>query len=250
MTVYPPKTPFSAVRWALPALILGFGVVVLTIAQTTNRLATAVRVIDDDLVTDTGTVTASNLTAVTSITLAGDTRTAWPTGGGGMTFGGYDSAVTPAEIFGWYSGGSIASSNNAAPVYWSSTDASGDYDALGFTSSDTLLQSRYAKGRPKVYSFASGWASGTGMVVSVYTSTNNAAFTAVDLRLTAPDGTQFTTNNLVSSSPNVLTHYFIPTTSLPTFQVNNATNWWTIRFDYKCKSSMTSAVANVQFKFQ
>ena len=167
----------------------------------------------------------------------------------GVSLSGYEATVRPSDVFGWYSGGSIASSNNAAPVYWSSTDANGDYLGIGFTSSDTLLQSRYAFAVPKIPSYASGWGAGTGMVVSVYTSDTGTS-SLMDFRLTSPNGTQFSTNNLASSVANTLTHFYIPTASLPGFSNSTATADWTIRFDFKCKSSATSAVSRVRFIYQ
>jgi hypothetical protein len=69
-------------------------------AQTTNRLSTAVRIIDDDLISDTGTVTASNITATASITLNGDTRTAWPSGGGGSITLSNDTSLAAGTVSG------------------------------------------------------------------------------------------------------------------------------------------------------
>jgi len=173
----------------------------------------------------------------------------WGTASSGVSLNGYDATISPSDIFGWYSGGSIASSNNAAPVYWSSTDANGDYLGIGFTSSDSLMQSRYAFAVPKIPSYASGWGAGTGMVVSVYTSDTGTS-SLMDFRLTAPSGTQFSTNGLASSVANTLTHFYIPTASLPGFSNSTATADWTIRFDFKCKSSATSAVSRVRFIYQ
>ena len=182
-----------------------------------------------------------------SAPLTGDVTIA-STGGAAAT-SNITAIVADYRDWTWGAGGNSAS-NAIVPVYWTQTTAAGDQLALGWTSSSTATQQdRFAYTALRGIDSATGWASETAACVWVLTSSPSVLTSWIaSVRFTAPDGSQFTTNNLVSSAANTWTPICILTNSLGAWQNNGTgTNRWTVRVNPVAWQSQTAAVAQVEF---
>lgn len=194
-----------------------------------------------------GATGASNGIQVASGVVTGFTAVASVSGVTTATV--YRIVVAPNDIH-WGSLGSIANSNNAAPVYYWERNATRTVSGLGFVSSDTVgLQSRYAGAYLRSLDDAVDWGSDTGLVINVLHSTPSAVTNKVDVRLIAANGTIFATNSLTSSATNTLTSYYILTNDLGAisgWQSGATTNKAWIDLDYQTWAGRTSTVINVE----
>jgi hypothetical protein len=172
--------------------------------------------------------------------------------GGAAATSNITAIVADYRDWTWGTGGNSAS-NAVVPVYWTQTTAAGDQLALGWTSSSTATQQdRFAYTALRGIDSATGWASETAACVWVLTSSPSVLTSWIaSVRFTAPDGSQFTTNNLVSSAANTWTPICILTNSLGAWQANGTgTNRWTVRINPVAWQSQTAAVAQVEFNIK
>lgn len=147
----------------------------------------------------------------------------------------------------WGVGGNSAS-NAIAPVYITQTTATGDQMALGGTSSSTSTQqSRYFYGSFREYAHIIGYSGGTALVLYVQTSSTSSLTSCVNARITMPNGAQYTTNGLVSTSSMAWTPIYITTNNIGVWQSpGTGTNEPTLRADINVWQGGTAAVSKAQ----
>lgn len=230
-------------------------------AIVTNGLASTVYVNSQGFVTQS--VTNGLISSVTGpglTTAAGGVVTlstnGWTMGGGGADpsiTNGLQTAFTAqwtdvVRLTDWLTpfGGPTANSNAIAPIWIFSAAATNDVVAFGDTSSQTILQDTYRLATFDMPFGSTAWGGETAMTFRVWSSTNDAALSKVDLKLVSPTGVIASTNGLTGGTANFVDYYFT-TNWLPTFARSNATNSWRLRLTRYVKSGATNGCGTVRF---
>lgn len=167
-------------------------------------------------------------------------------GGSGMTTGSVVTVAVEPNSWTWGTSGN-GPSNAIAPVYYFSRTAARTVAGIGFVSSSTSTQQdRYAMAYLDGFDDGINWDGGTGIVINVIASKPDILTNRFDFRITATDGTQYTTNNCVGSAADTFTPIYITTNSLGIWQPNSSgTNKWSIECNFMAWQGKTSSVVTV-----
>ena len=166
--------------------------------------------------------------------------------GSSMTTGSVWTISADVNDWAWGTGGSTVS-NAIVPVYYFNRTAARTVRGLGWTSSSTnALQDRYAATLLHNLDDAIDWGSSTAMVIRIMASSTSALTNKFDFRITAPNGTQFSTNSITVTAADTEQGLVILTNNVGAFQVNGlTTNKWVVDADFYSWQSKTGTVLTI-----
>ena len=166
--------------------------------------------------------------------------------GSSMTTGSVWTISADVNDWAWGTGGSTVS-NAIVPVYYFNRTAARTVRGLGWTSSSTnALQDRYAATLLYNLDDAIDWGSSTAMVIRIMASSTSALTNKFDFRITAPNGTQFSTNSITVTAADTEQGLVILTNNVGAFQVNGlTTNKWVVDADFYSWQSKTGTVLTI-----
>ena len=162
--------------------------------------------------------------------------------GTGISLTGWQIIVSPADIFGWMTSVGSTTGNAAVPVYYNSTNTTGDVIAFGFASSAVdAVQSRYAFATFINPPYTSGFGA-SGIRVRMLSSSTVTGNSTVSMRIADATGAIVTISDMVSPAALAVQNYSVSGASLMPFNHDI----YTVRFDFRAMSGHTGAICGVE----
>lgn len=167
--------------------------------------------------------------------------------GGGISLTGWHLLASPSNIYGWTNASGPTTGNVTAPIYYNTTNATGDIACLGFVSSISganPVQSRWAFIKFNTPIFATGWGV-SGVRIRMTTSSTTTGMSSISLRIADAFGNTVSQENMVAESSLALRDYIISGAQLPAFNHDV----WSARLAFYCLSGQTGLINGLEGHF-